>query len=58
MLVLITATVSFAWMSGYAVAFDTFGDVLRRPRVRRVVDAALGTVLIGFGARLAAAQQP
>ena len=57
-LVLITASVSFSWMSGYALLFATFGDVLRRPRVRRLIDGLMGTVLIGFGARLAASQHP
>ena len=57
-LVVITALVSFSWMSCYALLFATFGDVLRRPRVRRVIDGLMGTVLIGFGARLAASQQP
>jgi RhtB (resistance to homoserine/threonine) family protein len=57
-LVAITATVSFTWMSCYAIVFATFGDVLRRPRVRRLIDGLMGTVLIGFGARLAASHQP
>ncbi len=57
-LVVITAFVSFSWMAGYAVLFATFGDVLRRPRVRRAIDGLMGTVLIGFGVRLAASQQP
>jgi threonine/homoserine/homoserine lactone efflux protein len=29
------------------------GDVLRRPPVRRVIDAVVGAVLVAFGARLA-----
>ena len=29
------------------------GDVLRRPRLRRVVESITGAVLIAFGARLA-----
>lgn len=57
-LVVITALVSFTWMSLYALLFARFGDVLRRPRVRRLVDGAMGTVLVGFGARLAASPQP
>ncbi len=57
-LVAITATISFAWMSGYALAFATFGAVLRRPRVRRTIDGLMGTVLLAFGARLAASTQP
>jgi threonine/homoserine/homoserine lactone efflux protein len=56
-LVVITAFVSFSWMAGYAVLFATFGDVLRRPRLRRAIDGLMGTVLIGFGVRLAASHQ-
>jgi threonine/homoserine/homoserine lactone efflux protein len=33
------------------------GSVLRRQRVRRVVDAVTGFVLVGFGAGLAAARR-
>jgi threonine/homoserine/homoserine lactone efflux protein len=29
------------------------GDILRRSRVRRALDAITGTVLVAFGARLA-----
>ncbi|GAB1513495.1 LysE family transporter [Actinophytocola sp. KF-1] len=54
---MITALVSFSWMSAYAVLFATFGDVLRRPRARRAIDGLMGTVLIGFGV-LAASPQP
>jgi threonine/homoserine/homoserine lactone efflux protein len=57
-LVAITAVVSFTWMSAYALVFAAFGDVLRRPRVRRAIDGLMGTVLLGFSVRLAAAQQP
>jgi threonine/homoserine/homoserine lactone efflux protein len=45
---------TFAWLSGYAVAVARAGGVLRRPRVRRVLDAVTGTVLVAFGLRLAA----
>jgi threonine/homoserine/homoserine lactone efflux protein len=41
------------WLLGYAVAVARAGDVLRRPSVRRVVDAVTGTVLVAFGIRIA-----
>jgi RhtB (resistance to homoserine/threonine) family protein len=53
-LVATTAVVSFGCMAMYSVGFATIGHVLRRPRVRRAVDGITGTVLLGFGARLAA----
>jgi threonine/homoserine/homoserine lactone efflux protein len=43
------AVMTIAWLSFIARA----GDVLRRPRVRRVVDAVVGAVLVAFGVRLA-----
>ncbi len=45
---------TFAWLTAYAVVVARAGDVLRRPRVRRALDAALGAVLVAFGLRLAA----
>ncbi|MGA6161446.1 LysE family translocator [Amycolatopsis magusensis] len=52
-LVATTAVVSFGCMAAYSTGFATIGHVLRRPRVRRTVDGVTGTVLLGFGARLA-----
>ncbi|CAM3667320.1 LysE family translocator [Kibdelosporangium persicum] len=52
-LVVTTGLVSFAFMAAYAVGFSTIGHVLRRPPVRRAIDGVMGTVLVGFGARLA-----
>jgi threonine/homoserine/homoserine lactone efflux protein len=51
---LVFCTLTFAWLTGYGVAVAKAGDVLRRPRVRRVVDAVTGTTLAVFGFRLAA----
>ncbi|ALG12927.1 threonine/homoserine/homoserine lactone efflux protein [Kibdelosporangium phytohabitans] len=53
-LVATTAVVSFGCMAMYSIGFSTIGHVLRRPRVRRAIDGVMGTVLVGFGARLAA----
>jgi threonine/homoserine/homoserine lactone efflux protein len=44
------AVMTLLWLSVVARA----GEILRRPRVRRVIDAVVGAVLIAFGARLAA----
>jgi threonine/homoserine/homoserine lactone efflux protein len=44
---------TLVWLAGYALVAAGAGDVLRRPRVRRVVDAITGVALIGFGLRLA-----
>ena len=41
------------WLVGYGLAVARAGDLLRRPVVRRALDALTGVVLIGLGARLA-----
>jgi threonine/homoserine/homoserine lactone efflux protein len=46
-------TMTFVWLTGYGVVIARFGDVLRRPRIRRIVDAVTGAGLAAFGARLA-----
>jgi threonine/homoserine/homoserine lactone efflux protein len=48
------AAITLGWLSAYAIAVDKAASVLRRPVVRRVLDAVSGTVLVGFGLRLAA----
>jgi threonine/homoserine/homoserine lactone efflux protein len=50
---LIFASMTLVWLTAYAFAVAKAGDVLRRPRVRRIIDAVVGTVLIAFGVRLA-----
>ncbi len=42
-----------AWLTLYAVVVAKAGQFLRG-RVRRVLDAATGTILVAFGIRLAA----
>ena len=44
---------TLVWLAGYAVAVARAGDVLRRRRVRHVVESVTGAVLIAFGIRLA-----
>jgi threonine/homoserine/homoserine lactone efflux protein len=50
---LVFATMTLTWLSAYAFAVARAGDVLRRPAVRRVIDAVVGAVLVAFGVRLA-----
>ncbi|MBA3384386.1 MAG: LysE family translocator [Actinobacteria bacterium] len=50
---LVFCTMTFVWLSAYAAAVAKAGDVLRRPAIRRVLDAIVGAVLIGLGLRLA-----
>jgi len=51
---LLFCTMTFVWLTAYSFAVAKAGDVLRRSRVRRVVDGVTGAVLVGFGIRLAA----
>jgi threonine/homoserine/homoserine lactone efflux protein len=50
---LLFCSMTFAWLSAYAVLVAKAGDALRRPAIRRVFDAVLGAVLVAFGLRLA-----
>ena len=45
------------WLSAYALVVARAGHLLRRPRVRRTLDAVTGTALIALGLRLAAAER-
>jgi threonine/homoserine/homoserine lactone efflux protein len=40
---------TLTWLCGYAAAVAAAGDVLRRGRVRRALDAVTGTALVAFG---------
>jgi threonine/homoserine/homoserine lactone efflux protein len=50
---LLFCSMTLIWLTAYAVVVAKAGDVLRRPLVRRVVDAVVGVVLVAFGLRLA-----
>jgi threonine/homoserine/homoserine lactone efflux protein len=50
---LVFSTMTLVWLSGYALAVAKASDVLRRPLVRRVLDAVTGAVLVALGLRLA-----
>jgi threonine/homoserine/homoserine lactone efflux protein len=44
---------TLVWLTAYAVVVGKAGDVLRRSAVRRVLDAALGAVMVALGLRIA-----
>jgi len=44
---------TLVWLTAYAFAVARAGDFLRRPRIRRVVEAVTGAVLIVLGLRVA-----
>jgi threonine/homoserine/homoserine lactone efflux protein len=50
---LVFASITLAWLTLYASAVARAKAVLLRTRVRRVLDAVAGLVLVGFGLRLA-----
>lgn len=47
------SAMTFAWLSLYAVVIAKVGGTLRLSRVGRALDAAMGTVLVGLGVRVA-----
>jgi threonine/homoserine/homoserine lactone efflux protein len=50
---LIFAGMTLLWLSAYAVAVAKAAGVLRRPAIRRVIDAVVGAVLVACGLRFA-----
>jgi threonine/homoserine/homoserine lactone efflux protein len=50
---LLFCALTLTWLCAYALAIARAGDVLRRPRVRRTIDAITGTALVALGLRLA-----
>jgi threonine/homoserine/homoserine lactone efflux protein len=50
---LVFCAMTFVWLSAYAAAVARAGDVLRRPAIRRALDAIVGVVLVSLGLRLA-----
>ena len=49
----IFSLMTFSWLALYATAVDRLSDLLSRTGVRRALDAAMGTVLVALGGRLA-----
>ena len=50
---LLFSGMTLGWLTAYAFVVAKTGDVLRRTRVRRALEAATGVVLVGLGVRLA-----
>ena len=50
---LLFCVMTLVWLTAYAFAVAKAGDVLRRPSIRRALDAAVGVVLVALGLRLA-----
>ena len=50
---IVFCSLTFVWLTAYGIVIARAGDVLRRPRVRRIVAAVTGTALAVFGVRLA-----
>jgi threonine/homoserine/homoserine lactone efflux protein len=55
---LVFCALTWVWLALYAAAIARMHSVLRRPRIRRTVDAVTGTVLVALGLRLAGEQSP
>jgi threonine/homoserine/homoserine lactone efflux protein len=47
------ASMTLVWLTAYGVAAAKAGDVLLRPRIRRLLDAVTGVVLVALGVRVA-----
>jgi threonine/homoserine/homoserine lactone efflux protein len=54
---LLFCALTMVWLTAYATALARAGDVLRRPRVRRAIEAVTGTALVALGLRLATADR-
>jgi threonine/homoserine/homoserine lactone efflux protein len=54
---LLFCSLTLIWLSAYAVAVARAGDLLRRPAVRRGIDAVAGTALVALGVRLAVTER-
>jgi len=50
---LVFCAMTFAWLCAYSVAVARAGDLLRRPRLRRALDAVMGAALVAVGVRVA-----
>ena len=50
---LVFSCLTLVWLAAYGAAVARAGDFLRRSRVRRALDAAMGAVLVALGLRIA-----
>jgi threonine/homoserine/homoserine lactone efflux protein len=55
---LLFCVLTWLWLALYALALERIGATLRRPRVRRAIEAVTGTLLVALGLRLAAEPRP
>jgi threonine/homoserine/homoserine lactone efflux protein len=53
LLALVFSALSFLWLSVYAAVVARLGDLLRRGRIRRLLDIAAGATLVALGLRVA-----
>ena len=53
---LLFCAMTFVWLAAYATVVAKAGDLLRRTRVRRALDAVTGAVLVALGIRVATAR--
>jgi threonine/homoserine/homoserine lactone efflux protein len=51
---LLFCAMTFAWLVVYSVVVARAGEALRRPRIRRALDAITGAALVALGVRVAA----
>jgi threonine/homoserine/homoserine lactone efflux protein len=54
---MIFCLLTLAWLSSYAAAIAKAGHLLRRPRIRRILDGLTGAVLVALGLRVASEQR-
>jgi threonine/homoserine/homoserine lactone efflux protein len=54
---LVFCSLTFVWLTAYAFVVARAGDLVRRSRVRRAMEAITGAVLVALGLRLAAEQR-
>jgi threonine/homoserine/homoserine lactone efflux protein len=50
---LLFCAMTFAWLCAYSAAVARAGAALRRPRIRRTLDAVMGAALVAVGVRVA-----
>ena len=50
---IIFASLTFSWLTLYAVVISRAGDLVRGSRVRRTIDGIAGAALVGLGVRVA-----
>jgi threonine/homoserine/homoserine lactone efflux protein len=51
---LVFCAMTLVWLTFYSVVIARAGEALRRPRVRRALDAIMGAALVALGVRVAA----